>query len=81
VAIIIIVVIVVLVYIFVIRGTSGGNKKRAIEDVTNTVASSFMAVAAPHAKRLEARAPIDEALAQEMVRISRERFHFPQILN
>ncbi|OAQ66771.1 t-SNARE protein [Pochonia chlamydosporia 170] len=85
VAIIIVVIIIVLIYIFVIRGTSGGgnknNSKRAIEDLTGAVASRFMSVAAPHAKRLEPRAAIDEELAQQMLRISRERIHFPQLPN
>lgn len=83
VAIIIVVVIIVLIYIFVIRGQNnnngGGSKnaKRGIEALNSGV-SSFLSVAAPDANPLEGRAPIDQALAEQMRRIANTRIHFPQ---
>ncbi|KAG5928828.1 hypothetical protein E4U42_007941 [Claviceps africana] len=92
VTILLIIVIAVLVYIFVIRGqnnnnnnnnnNNGGNKpgKRAIEDLTRRVSSSFLrAAAADNANPLEGRAPIDRAAAEMLRRIANTRF--PQLLN
>lgn len=78
-AIIIVIVIIVLIYIFVIKGTTGNagtkSSKRELEDVASTVVSNVIS----HANRLESRQPIDEELAAQMARISRLRFHFPQM--
>ncbi|OAA37695.1 t-SNARE protein [Metarhizium rileyi] len=63
VAIIIIIVVVVLIYIFVIRGTTGGEKKpskRDLEELTNTLVSNFRSIAVPHTRRYVPGAPIHE---------------------
>ncbi|KAG6164471.1 hypothetical protein E4U11_001161 [Claviceps purpurea] len=86
VTIILIVVIVVLIYVFVIRGqnnnNNGGNKpaKREIEALARRVASGFVS-AADGANTLEGRAPIDQALAEQMHSIARTRVHYPQLPN
>ncbi|QUC21235.1 uncharacterized protein UV8b_05478 [Ustilaginoidea virens] len=86
VAILLVIVIIVLIYVFVIRRPSdnGGNKKREVESLANTantVLSSYLSATGPEAKGLEARAAIDQALAEEMHRLAKTRIHFPLLPN